>query len=337
MFESATVKLTAWYLAIIIAISLLFSVVIYSIASSEVGSRITYLQRSNGEGIIIDERLREMRRDQIQAAEVNLVTALAITNICIWLAGGVGSYYLARRTLYPIEKAHDAQSRFTSDASHELRTPLASMRTELEVALNDPKLSKIEMKELLESNLEEVEKLTQLSHMLLQLSRLDHTRIERRKVDLLEEITKTTERLNRTNERIALKSSKVPPIYANRASVGELVTILADNALKYSPRESTVVVRMLKQRQMAGFEVENEGDGIPPEALEHIFDRFYRADASRSSSSHTKGYGLGLSLAKRLVEIHNGELTVSSRPDGPTIFRVMFPTNSPMVNTPFRS
>src|SRR5690606_24862255 len=107
----------------------------------------------------------------------------------IWLAGGVGSYYLARRTLRPIEEAHEAQSRFTSDASHELRTPLASMKTELEVALRDPALNKEEMRELLVSNLEEVDKLTKLSQNLLQLSRLEQENIQLERVVLREVIS----------------------------------------------------------------------------------------------------------------------------------------------------
>jgi len=327
MFESATVKLTAWYLAIIIAISLLFSVVIYSIASSEVGSRLTFLQRSNGVGYVIDRRLDDLRNKQVHEAEESLVTSLIVTNICIWLAGGIGSYYLARRTLQPIEEAHEAQSRFTSDASHELRTPLASMRTELEVALRDPKLSKVEMRELLASNLEEVNKLSQLSQTLLQLSQLDHKNIAREKLQLNSEITAVMRRLDKTGKRVLFTAEDLPDIYANPSSVGELVTILLDNALKYSPKNSTIRIRTCKNRQMSGFEIENKGSGIPPEALPRIFDRFYRADASRTGGDK-KSYGLGLSLAKKIVQIHGGELTVSSGIDKPTVFRVLLPNFS---------
>jgi len=326
MFESATVKLTAWYLAIIIAISLLFSVVIYSIASSEVGSRLTFLQR-NGPGFVIDRQLDDLRDKQVHEAETSLVTSLVITNVCIWLAGGIGSYYLARRTLQPIEEAHEAQSRFTSDASHELRTPLASMRTELEVALRDPKLSKPEMRELLASNLEEVNKLSQLSQTLLQLSQLDHKNIEWEKMKLPEEIKTVIGRFDKTGKRIVFSEQELPSIYANRPSVAELITILIDNALKYSPENSVVRIRPYKNRQMSGFQIENDGDGISPEALPHIFDRFYRADASRTGGEK-KGYGLGLSLAKKIVQIHGGELTVSSGVGEPTTFRVLLPNFS---------
>lgn len=326
MFQSATLKLTTWYLGILVAISLLFSVVIYSIASSEVGARINYLQTSPKFDYlgINHTYLDSYRNLQIHEAEANLITSLIITNVCIWIAGGIGSYYLARRTLEPIEEAHEAQSRFTSDASHELRTPLASMKTEIEVALRDDSLSKAEMRELLASNLEEVNKLSNLSHMLLQLSRLDHDSITKDKVKLSDVFTAVIPRLNRQDDRIVIGEGKTPVIIGNQASVEELLTILIDNALKYSPKKSTVIVTPLVQKDMAGFEVQNTGEGIAAEVLPHIFDRFYRADQSRTGGTK-KGYGLGLSLAKKIVELSNGELSVSSAPGETTTFRVLLP------------
>jgi signal transduction histidine kinase len=326
MFKSATVKLTTWYLAILIAISLLFSVVIYSIASSEVGNRIDILETSPKFSFNIGNPtlFNTYRNLQVREAKANLITSLTITNICIWIAGGVGSYYLARRSLKPIEEAHEAQSRFTSDASHELRTPLASMKTEIEVALRDPSLKKEEMRELLESNLEEVDKLSRLSHMLLQLSRLDHDSIPREKVELANLVATTVSRFNKVNERIKIEEGKPRPVLANPFSTEELLGILLDNALKYSPEDSTVRVRYIARKDMSGFEVTNSGDGIAPDVLPHIFDRFYRADTSRTSGNK-KGYGLGLSLAKKIVELSQGELSVTSAPGHETTFTVFLP------------
>jgi len=325
MFESATLKLTAWYLAILVAISLLFSIVIYSTASSEIGARLGFLQ--NDTRIVFNipiNKLDDLRDTQIHEAKANLIISLVITNLCIWVAGGIGSYYLARRTLTPIEEAHEAQSRFTSDASHELRTPLASMKTEIEVALRDPALTKDEMKELLSSNLEEVNKLSQLSQTLLQLSRLDHDNIPREKVKLYKTAEVVAERFGADSSRIKFDGKKSYDVFANPANVEELFTILLDNALKYSPSGSEVSVSFIKQRQLAGFEVRNGGKGIAADVLPHIFDRFYRADSSRTSGDK-KGYGLGLALAKKIVELHDGELTVSSAPQKQTIFRVLLP------------
>jgi signal transduction histidine kinase len=325
MFKSATLKLTVWYVLILISISLLFSVVIFTTATSEVGTRINYLQRSVRPAYNSDPiRFNDMRDYQVRVAQSNLIGSLVITNICIWIAGGFGSYYLARRTLRPIEEAHEAQSRFTSDASHELRTPLASMKIELEVALRDHTLSKPEMRELLVSNLEEVNKLTKLSHTLLQLSRLDHKNIEREKVELNAIANEVIDRFDKTRSRIQLSGPKPLYAYANRLNVEELLTILVDNALKYSPAKSTIDVKMISTKQTAGFEVANSGEGIAEDILPHIFDRFYRADTSRTSGE-TKGYGLGLSLAKKIVELHGGELSVSSAPQATTTFHVSLP------------
>lgn len=324
MFQSATVKLTAWYATILIAISLVFSIMIYSIASSEVGTRIGSLQQSARPLYINDQRyFDKIRETQIHEAEANLIVSLIITNIFIWGAGGIGSYYLAKRTLRPIQETHEAQSRFTSDASHELRTPLASMKTELEVALRDPALTKGEMRELLESNLEEVDKLTSLSQTLLQLSKLDLD-IKKEKVSLESTAKSVLDRFKKITARIVLKKSSQPAVYANPSSVEQLLTILIDNALKYSPEDSQVIVSFVRQKQMAGFEVVNEGAGIPESILPYIFDRFYQADTSRTSSER-KGFGLGLALAKKIVEIHGGELTVSSAANQPTTFRALLP------------
>ncbi|HEY5695444.1 MAG TPA: ATP-binding protein [Candidatus Saccharimonadales bacterium] len=313
-------------MAILITISLLFSVVIYSITSSEVGNRLGYFSGAPKFSFSVDNPtlFNNYRNIQIREARASLITSLAITNVCIWIAGGIGSYYLARRSLKPIEEAHEAQSRFTSDASHELRTPLASMKTEIEVALRDGSITKEEMRELLESNLEEVDKLSQLSHMLLQLSRLDHDNIPREKVNLQEVIERSVERFNKPHKRISIEPGKARSVLANPSSTEELLSILLDNALKYSPEDSTVNVKYITHKGFAGFEVINSGEGIPAKVLPHIFDRFYRVDSSRTSGEK-RGYGLGLSLAKKIVELSRGELSVSSAPEGLTTFTVLLP------------
>lgn len=305
------------------AISLLFSIIIYSIASTEVRARIDYLQHDTRSGFTLNQsRFENLRNIQVHKAEANLIGSLIVTNLCIWIVGGIGSYYLARQSLTPIEKALEAQSRFVSDASHELRTPLASIKTEIEVALRDPALSPTELRELLTSNLEEVNKLTKLSQNLLHLSQLDVESILREKVNLDEIAMSVIARFDKTSKRVKLVSNKSNKVLANKSSIEELMTILLDNALKYSPKDSQVTITLIRKKHMAGFEIVNKGNGIPPDILPHIFDRFYRADTSRTNREK-KGYGLGLSLAKRIVELNEGELTVSSAPHLDTTFRVL--------------
>lgn len=332
MFQSATLKLTGWYLLILMSISIIFSISIFSIASHEVDSRLEQLQDRYEDSGMFESGMapqfsgyNAFRRDQNEAANTNLFLSLVYVNLMILVVGGVISYMLARRTLRGIEEIHEAQSRFTSDASHELRTPLAVMKSEIEVILRDKNITKAELRETLESNLEEVNKLSNLSYMLLQLSKAGDNDIEMEKLDLKDVLGDVIKRQNQPNTRLSLTtSSAVPYALGNRTSIEELCMILVDNALKYSPPESLVAVKLFKRSGKPCIEVVNTGTGISEDDLPHIFDRFYRADTSRTNSSQS-GYGLGLALAKRIVEIHNGELTASSALNHATTFTVLLP------------
>lgn len=335
MFQSATVKLTASYLAIIMAVSLSFSVVIYQLNYSEINSRLKDLQYS-----IVEEAPYFIPSDltqpfftgpdspliiQSQQAAAQMLLSLVYINLVILAAGGLGSYFLARRTLQPIEEAHEAQSRFTSDASHELRTPLAAMKTELEVSLRDAGLTIEEARELLESNLEEVNKLIQLSEMLLQLSRLDHDKLERTAIDLVA-LVRTIRNANFTKEqaeRLEVSGRKKALVFGNQAALEELAIILFDNALKYSPKDTPIEIRIAEQRGLVRMSVQNQGEPIPEEKLAHLFDRFFRADTSRTHGEKG-GYGLGLSIAQKIVDVHHGSIQVTSSESGIT-FTVCLP------------
>lgn len=329
MFHSATLKLTGWYLLILMVISVLFSVMIYSVATGEIRDRLLDFQnrveQPGSVGFLNDPNHRlitQWRDQQRDAAARSLLLTLAYINLLILTGGGVLSYLLARRTLRQIEEAHEAQSRFTSDASHELRTPLAAMKTELEVALRDPKLSKADMQELLASNLEEVDKLTTLSKTLLTLSRLDYASLEQTTVNLGDLANEVVQRYDKNASRVKLNIPKTAvAIKANASSIEELLTILVDNALKYSPAGSRIKASVSEQGRNAEFRISNGGDGIPADKLPHIFDRFYRVNDSRNDG----GSGLGLALAKEIVNAHKGELIVSSDAGKTTTFSVLLP------------
>lgn len=328
MFHSAILRLTGWYLLILMVISLLFSVTIYNTTTSEIRDRLNDFQsRLEQPGAVPDMNpnprlFNAFRNNQGSMAEKNIWTTLVYVNLIIFFGGGILSYLLARRTLRQIEESHDAQSRFTSDVSHELRTPLAAMKTELEVALRDKKLSKEDMRELLESNLEEVDKLTVLSKTLLQLSKLDHSELEIDSIDLGVLTSDVVQRYDKNMNRIRITAPAKPlTLQANAATIEELVTILVDNALKYSPQKTPITIKLARQGRQVIFSITNKGKGISPEDMPHIFDRFYRSETSRTTS----GSGLGLSLAKKIVELQNGELSVSSATDKDTTFQFILP------------
>ncbi len=325
MFESATLKLTGWYLLILMVISVLFSVAIFNITSNEVNLRLEHLQDSllqvqSG----LPSRDDNLRSREAGEASVRISMGLVYANFLILVSGGIGSFLLARRTLRPIQEAHESQSRFTSDASHELRTPLATMKAEIEVALRDSQSTKRDLQEVLLSNLEEVEKLSRLSEMLLNLSRLEHDKLERTAISLVD-VTEDVIRLHKQPAgRITVKTMGHPLVDGNEAAITELVSILVDNALKYSPDDSLIAITLSRHNHHARFEITNTGSGIEAATLPHIFDRFYRTDTARTNG-HEKGYGLGLSLAKKIVELHNGELSASSAPNHMTTFTVLLP------------
>ena len=328
MFQSATIKLTAWYLAILMTISITFSIVIYQLNFREISFRLENLQHSlldspmyTGQDSLNNQPMgygpNSPLSVQSSQAAGQMSLSLFYINLVILIAGGLGSYFLARRTLRPIEESHEAQSRFTSDASHELRTPLATMKAELEVNLRDPHLSEAESRELLESNLEEVNKLIQLSEMLLQLSRLDHDKLERTPVDIVKVLNDKMKVYKSDAKRFDITTRKKAVASANEPAISELIGILIDNSLKYSPKKSKITIRVFEKRGTVGFEIHNSGDPIPEEKLPKLFDRFFRADTSRTESSKN-GYGLGLSIAKKIIDVHHGDLQVSSSQDGTT-------------------
>lgn len=325
LFHSATIKLTTWYVIILTIICLMFSVIVYRITINEVQHRLSSYTSQTQELRPMSpfkQRLGEIRAKELSQARTNLVIILLYTNLIIIVVGGVGAYFLAKRTLKPIETVHEQQARFVSDASHELRTPLATITTELEAALRDKSLSKSEMKELLESNLEEVQRLTKLSNMLLALSTGNTTALQQTSFDLGASITSITTRLDETSARISFIPPKTPIVVtAHQPSIEELMIILIDNALKYSPPTSKVTVSLTSQ-QKAVVRVTNSGKGIMPEHLPKIFDRFYRGDTARTSG---QGYGLGLSLARQISDLHNAELSVSSTPEKQTDFWFSLP------------
>jgi len=335
MFRSATLKLTAWYLIIIMAISLIFSFSIYQINFHEVNVRLENLQRGLidpnmfpgvNRGNVSDNEnnpQNRLRLDQSEQASNQMILALLYVNFVILIGGGFGSYWLARRTLAPIEKAHEAQSRFTSDASHELRTPLAAMKAELEVYLRDKNLPIAEARELLESNLEEVDKLIQLSEMLLKMSRLDYDKLEKTQLDIVQLLPQAMKPYSRYKKRFDITTRKSAITTGNEAAIIELMSILIDNSLKYSPENSRISIRIFERRLMTGFEITNTGKPIAEDKLPHIFDRFYRADSSRTESNKN-GYGLGLAIAKKITEIHHGYIQASST-EKETIFTFYLP------------
>lgn len=321
LFTNATLKLAGWYLIILMTTSLTFSVIIFQIARSEIETRITRVIYSNVPIVEIPAYSINARNEQMSDATANLLASLGYLNLIVLLAGGAGAYYLAKQTLKPIESAHEAQSRFVANASHQLRTPLAIMKAETEFALEDKNTTKQVLRETLSSNLEEVNHLSDLSTMLLELSKRDNSL--KNSHDTLN-LTKTIQDLvkkRRIKKRVNLTSPDSLNITSHVLAVREICTVLIDNAIRHSPKNSPIDIVLIREKNCAKISISNSGPGIDPSQIPHVFERFYRA-------SHDKeGYGLGLALAKQLTDALGGNITVNSEENKTTTFIVTLPQN----------
>jgi len=236
---------------------------------------------------------------------------------------------LAGRTLKPIENMVDEQKRFVSDASHELRTPLTAMRTEVEVALRDKDFDTPYARDVLTSNLEEIDKLQQLSDSLLILGRYQNTASKSNFAEVslsnvVEEARQNVKTLANHKDIEIQGTIDDISVEADSDSLAKLLTILLDNAIKYSHQNGKIIVRAYPVKNKVAVSVQDFGAGIRAGDLPYIFKRFYRAEASRTKTK-VEGYGLGLSIAKTIVDMHNGTIDVESIPDKGTTFTVTLP------------
>lgn len=336
MFRSTRLKLTAWYLLIIMFISVIFSVVIYNNVSLQIeglirmqNDRLRNLQFGPPPGGMPPPDAPPMlSTEDLQKQEQQLGYTLILINLGIFVVAAGAGYFLAGRTLRPIKLMIDEQNQFISDASHELRTPIATLRAEMEGKLLEKHISEQQARRLISSNLEELGTLQSLSNSLLKLAQI-HTvnngKKDMENISLLEIIktayNKVTPLAKKKNINIA---TKVPEtiIEGDKDGLTEVFTILLDNAIKYSPEHSEITVASQNSDNKVKVSVSDQGMGISKEDLSHIFERFFRADKSRSQ---VEGYGLGLSIAKKVVELHKGLINVTSKISKGSTFEVVLP------------
>lgn len=311
MFKTARLKLTVWYLAIIMTISILFSLVVFNRFHRELGRFDRRLPAQAGfpfppnPEIIIEIRHRLA------------LTLIFINGGILVIAGGLG-YFLAGKTLKPIEEMVKDQNRFISDASHELKTPITSLKTAFEVYLRRKKSV------IIKESLMEVNKLQALTEGLLQLSHDQPPVLVTVALTMaVIQAVKRIQPLARAKKIMLVTAKTNLKIKGNLEQLTELLVILLDNAVKYSPENSQVKLAVNKSDTTAVVTVSDKGIGIAKKDLPHIFDRFYRADSARTKSGKG-GYGLGLAIAKKIVKAHQGSIKVDSQLGKGTTFQLNF-------------
>jgi len=332
MFTKVRLKLTAWYLLIIMAISLSFSAFIYRSVSIEFETRLGVIQKrvEQRESALSNPPLQSLAFfEDLADTKENVLIILLYTNVAIFLLSAGAGYILAGKTLRPIEISMEEQKRFVADASHELKTPLTSLQTSIEVTLRDKKLNLKLARRVLKDNLDDIEQLKILANSLLTLARYekDTSNVAFEKVNitkLLKKVKKEISPITKgTQTKINLPTQNFY-IKADREALEELFTILVDNAVKYSGKRGKISIKVKKDDGHLVVKVKDNGIGIAKKNIPHIFDRFFRVDPSRSNT--TSGFGLGLSMAKRIVDLHKGTIKVESKLKRGTTFTIKLPT-----------
>jgi two-component system, OmpR family, sensor kinase len=234
--------------------------------------------------------------------------------------------------LQRLEASFEQQRRFMADASHELRTPVAILRGEAEVTLSKPERSSVEYRQTLSTLREESQRLAHIIEDLFTLARADAGQYPLTlREAYLDEIA--SEALLRARSLALAKNiALVPaiesdlPIRADEALLGRMLLNLLDNAIKYSPARSTVTLTCRREGNNYVLSVCDNGPGIPAELQPRIFERFFRADKARSrGEGETGGAGLGLSIARWIVEAHQGRLTLARSDSSGSTFTATFP------------
>ena len=249
----------------------------------------------------------------------------------IILAVGIGGLLYARSTLRPIRDNVAAQKRFIADASHELRTPLTIMKTDFEVALRDPGLAE-DARPVLRSGLEEVDRMTGMVEDLLTLSRIDahQERLVDERFDLAALARQTAQKLAglaaASGVTVNAGGADTAPAAGDERHTQRALANVLKNALEHSSG-GTVEVQAVVASGLSSVTVTDHGEGIPPGELEHIFDRFYRADPSRSQEHG--GLGLGLAIARWALRRMGGDLVAESTVGSGTRMTLTLPTPRP--------
>lgn len=234
-----------------------------------------------------------------------------------------------------LEASFEQQRRFMADASHELRTPTAIVRTEADVTLSKAHRDEAEYRESVGIMQDASRRLTRIVDDLFLLARSDagHLVVHRGPIYLEDVVDDTTRGMRPLAEkrqvRLELADVVEAPVEGDADLLGRLLLNLMDNAIKHSPAGGLVSVGMQRTGNWVHVDVVDEGPGIPPEAQSRVFERFFRVDAARTrpETSHTSGAGLGLAIARRIAEVHDGRLELAESRPGHTAFRVSVPVS----------
>ena len=267
--------------------------------------------------------------DQLQDSLSRSNFIIITTMVMFWFISVIISLYLANWTLRPVMVAYEKQKAFVENASHELRTPLAILQNRLELLFQNPNATIIEESENISESLSEVRNMRLLTTNLLNMARQDNnikTNPEPTDKEFFEAIFSNYQLLAESSDKTLKTSLKFEgALSLDQSLVKQLLTILFDNAMKYTGDNGEIQVDVQKNGATLLLSVSDNGEGITAADKKKIFDRFYRVDKARTRQKG--GLGLGLSLAQQIAEAHNGRITVEDNQPRGTKFTVRLRTS----------
>lgn len=259
--------------------------------------------------------------DQIANAVANFQNILIISLIGFWLISIGIAYYLSRVNMQPILKAWKKQQEFVENASHELRTPLTIIQNNLDHLFTKPNAKIIDESESIAQALNETRRLTGLTSDLLTIARGDANEqtLDLTLTDIQPFIKQVTDPFRDlatiADKNFNLSNNGKAIVKVDQKKIHQVLVILLDNALKYTKADDTISVNSYTSKKHWYIHVKNTGTSIDDADKDRIFERFYRDSVSRASE--TSGYGLGLAIAKQIIEDHQGTITVEdNHPSG---------------------
>ena len=267
-----------------------------------------------------------VKQEYIRSFALNLVITLTGVFLLAMLVFLLVSRKISKLAVKPLEEAMTREKQFVADVSHDLKTPITIILANSSILKDNPESSVSGQMKWIDSTAAAAENMQGLVNSMLTLSSIDSPEFKLKTEAL--DFTDLAERCALQLESVAYDAGIILDteleeniiLSADRDCLGRVCESLIENAIKYAPADSTVSVGLKSEKGWAVFSVENKGTPIPEEELEHVFDRFYRADKTRNSKG---GHGLGLAIAKEMTELMGGSIYAESAGDR-TCFGIRF-------------
>ena len=315
------VRLMLAFAGLLFLLLVVFSIIVYGLLSTVVLQDVEPFRDDPAMLAAADHMLTNYAVKLLIANAAGLVLSIAV------------AAFLAKIALRPLESAIALQRQFTNDASHDLRTPLAVIRTETSVALHDCARLPPEYCERIQIIDDQAQRMQRLIDQLITLSHLDaDSALDREPLDLRVVVNGVVRDLRPLAEArrvdICVARDESAVVMGDELKLSQLVGNLVDNAIKHGREASIIGVSVWQNRDTAFVAVSDQGDGIPADDLQRIFERYH----SRNGQSHNgvgTVHGLGLPLCRWIARAHGGEVTVESRVGAGSTFTVRIPAMTP--------